>query len=836
MAAAAMLSFAALSTTAHAADTYGPPGLQANSIGSGNAAESTFAVSADFNNDGYPDIAVINTNTSTLSIFTSNAIGSLTLSHYYGVFNLASPRGIKAGDMNGDGKIDLVVSDTLGVSVLLGTGDPSATFSAASPQRPSLPNAESTSVVMLADINHDGKLDIVAGVSDSGGIADAADYYYDVLINMGGAKFIAVAQYEVDTVNENTVLAKIDGDAEFDIAYTIGDSVWWLKGNGGGNFQAAAKLIDLSNGINYVDAMKAVDLDGDGKTDLVMQDASGGGIWFAKGNGNGSFQPQVRLYNTGIPSNGGRGMGQPAIADVNGDGRLDVVSDGYVLLQQANHSFVFNQHIGYSQTHMLTSLDLNGDGRADMIAAGPGAGKIAIFLTLTGSPNKLIVSGGPQSTVFNTAFAKPLTIKVLDANNFGIKNLHIIISSPSGVAIPNSGGFSGLTDAQGMVSYTPIANGVLGCYTVYASVENYNAGAAMPAFELCHTGANDLTVTPASDNQSTLVSTAFGSSLQVRLTDPSNNPKSGVTVTFGVPKSGPRAILSAATAVTDVNGFASVTATASAMSGSYNVSVSAPGATPTSIKLTNAAAPGSAAAIFISGHTYAYVTKAFGSPLTVTVQDFGGNPVAGETVLVKVIPAGAATATFSSLSGVSNALGQVEFPATANGLVGQYAVKVSVQGSLLASPQTVQRYNIAEIPKFITLAGGTPQSTPVNTTFSQKLRVKVTAWDGAVTPQVKVYFVATGGAKLSAVSALADANGFAEVTATADSTVGTYQVSAIVYDTVLEAPIVQTFDLTNVGAAVSNMQSIPTLSEYGVMLLGMLMASIGAFWHRRRQM
>lgn len=97
----------------------------------------------------------------------------------------------------------------------------------------------------------------------------------------------------------------------------------------------------------------------------------------------------------------------------------------------------------------------------------------------------------------------------------------------------------------------------------------------------------------------------------------------------------------------------------------------------------------------------------------------------------------------------------------------------------------------------MTLVSNTPQSTTVNTSFAQKVRVKVIAFDNSVTQQVRVHFLATGGAVLPAASALADANGIAEVTATADAKVGAYQVTAIVYDTVLEHSITQTFNLTN---------------------------------------
>lgn len=109
-----------LAINAFAANISGPPGL---------------AVTADFSTDGYPDLAVLKYNSTkgitTLAIFTSNAIGTLSLAHAYGVFNFDGSRDIVAADVNDDGKIDLIVSDDLGGSILLGTGDAAASFVAA---------------------------------------------------------------------------------------------------------------------------------------------------------------------------------------------------------------------------------------------------------------------------------------------------------------------------------------------------------------------------------------------------------------------------------------------------------------------------------------------------------------------------------------------------------------------------------------------------------------------------------------------------------------------------------------------------------------------------------
>jgi hypothetical protein len=829
-------SLAAFTISASEAAIYGAPGVQPASIGSNYGAPYA-AATGDFNNDGYRDVAVIKNNNDdhgNLAIYTANAIGTLTLSHDYGIFNFKNPNGITAADVNGDGKIDLTVTDDLGVSVVLGVGDNTAAFIAASPQHPSLADADGyASEAAVADINHDGKPDIVTLARGNGTV------YIEVLLGTGGGKFISAYQYDIDSAI-NLSLVKLDADAEFDIVYGTHDKFSVMKGLGIGAFVPLGEVLNVDGNADLVLDAQTIDLDGDGKFDLVMTNFLGKGVWFAKGNGNASFQTPKHLYATGLSQSGGREMGKTVIADVNADGRLDVISDGYVLLQLADHSFALNQHIGYSETRMLTSLDLNSDTRSDVITRGPGLSDIAIFKTLSSPATHVTQTGTPQSTTFGTAFPIPLSITVQDAFNVAMPNLHVTFFAPVGVAVPSASAFSGLTDAQGKISYTAIANNVFGCYTLNAVIEGYNGG--NPAtFSLCNTGADVLAAT-AGDSQITLVNTPFPTPLQVKLTDDSNTPKSGVTVNFSGPSSGAGALLSASSAITDANGLASVTATANGKSGTYHVAVSAAGATPAAITLTNAAAAGSAASIYVdaSNPQYAYVGTAFSGPITIHVQDSSGNPVAGETVLYQVTPnAGSgASATFSALSAVSDIVGDAKVTAMANGFAGQYSVTVSVQGSQVVSPQTFALRNIPDLVGAMSLESGTPQSTEINTTFAQTLRVRVTNSDGLATPQVQVFFLDSGGVNLSAISVLADANGYAEVTATADSTVGSYQVTAIVdgNHTSTESPISQVFDLTNLAPVPVVDQSanpLPVLSNWMLAMLGLMMLVAGASRRRR---
>ena len=178
--------------------------------------------------------------------------------------------------------IDLVITDDLGVSVLKGSGNNNGDFSAFPLQRPALANADRISNPMLADLNHDGKLDIVVGVHESGNFGGTD--YFEVLQNIGFGSFILVGQYEVSYsgLNNGTTreaqLADIDGDGDFDLVFidtVVGGTVSWLKGAGNGTFAPQVPLLGAGGGVGNMDDIEVADIDGDGKLDLLMQNMYG---------------------------------------------------------------------------------------------------------------------------------------------------------------------------------------------------------------------------------------------------------------------------------------------------------------------------------------------------------------------------------------------------------------------------------------------------------------------------------------------------------------------------------------------------------------------------------
>jgi hypothetical protein len=206
------------------------------------------------------------------------------------------------------------------------------------------------------------------------------------------------------------------------------------------------------------------------------------------------------------------------------------------------------------------------------------------YLVSTALPTIQLTGGSPQTTVIFTAFGQALEATVKDSNGNPVSGMTVTFTVPASGASATLSSPTAVTDANGHARVTATANGTVGTYNVTATA----AGATGTAtFALTNTTSPTIQLTGGSP-QTTVIFTAFGQALEATVKDSNGNPVSGMTVTFTVPASGASATLSSATAVTDANGHARVTATANGTVGTYNVTATAAGATGTAtFALTN---------------------------------------------------------------------------------------------------------------------------------------------------------------------------------------------------------------------------------------------------------
>jgi uncharacterized protein (TIGR03437 family) len=278
------------------------------------------------------------------------------------------PTSVVAGDFNNDGKLDLAVASSGGVSVLLGNGD--GTFR--SPLTVVLPGGTASNIasrhLAVADFNRDGKLDLAEGSSAV------------LLLGRGDGTFQDPIGYGVPGP---LAAGDLNGDGKPDLA--VGRSagaVSILLGNGDGAFQPPAEFLAAASGGQVIIA----DFDGDGRPDLAVAGQATGGFGILLGKGDGTFARSFSVAGCvpNVVCSGGPGY-PLGVADLNGDGKLDIITSygfgqqrGAVLLGNGDGTFrevpgqtfsdgkLFPSGIGEFAT-VIVVADLNGDGKLDAV-------------------------------------------------------------------------------------------------------------------------------------------------------------------------------------------------------------------------------------------------------------------------------------------------------------------------------------------------------------------------------------------------------------------------------------------------------------------------------------
>ena len=788
---------------------------------------------------------------------------------------------IQAADLNHDGNLDIVFQAYTvangGNTLMVAYGDGHGGFSAPGTALPLPGSYNGVGTITLKDVNHDGWVDIV--VSENFNTATSSGTDILVYLNNGSGHFTAYGQYGTPTsIYDSAAVADFGGDGNADVVGVDIDSsgnngLVFVKGNNDGTFQDWVTKIPHGTVPSYLtggsggysgaaNTGTAADIDGDGCNDYVLGDMDGG-VWWFRGHCNDTFDNAVKLANppAGISVGNSRALlGKVFVADFNADGRKDIAYAGVIYLRQANGTYVADlpalcPSTGSWSCAFLASRDINGDGRPDLVATNRDPNLVTVYSSSHGTAhNVLLVGGNNQSTVFNTAFPTPLKVRVVDSGGFPVPNVEISYLAPTGLtasaSIPAGHGW---TDPQGYFSAPATANFAVGCYPVRIWFVAFSMSGA-DDFELCNTPANSLLISSGTP-QSQQINQQFANPLIAQVLDGANQPAPGISVSFTAPSGGASSLLTttvgnfagatnAVTAITDASGNATVYAQANGRTGSYTVSVSAPyyATTTGGFALTNTPPAGAAAQIVLTpAAMMGRINAQYAVPLVAQIADSGGTPILTTTVPITFAqtndPSLAAgvlmstgntpctTGTAGPLQ-VTSTQGQATIYLCANGFPGQFHIDAADSADSNVSEARATLSNRPPSPASVALSGGTPQTAPINTLFVQTLQVQVQTSSGQPAPFAVVFFSAPSSgpsAVLSATRAVTDQNGVATVTATANGEVGSYVVNARVFGDVAD-PIVS-FALTNTAPVAAT--PVPTLSQWGVLLLSLLLAALG---------
>jgi len=330
-----------------------------NGSGPGPAPRGT--ATADFTSDGKADIVTISNFTmGNILVVPGNGNGTFGTSSE--IAGTAQTQGLDAGDVNGDGKADVVAMTTSQVRIELGNGN--GTFTAGQV----LPLTLGGQVEpRLMDLDNDGDLDIVAPTFTA----------IQTLKNNGNGTFVTGPTSQVTGASVLSAIspAKLDPDGKADLFTVDGFSgtTYALRGNGSGGFTVSGQLY----GTGFVpEDIAAIDLNGDGYDDV----ATVGSFSFTLATGMTDGTGKFKKYLADATQYGGPGPTSVTAADLDQDGRTDLVVSSLAtpapkLTVLAGNGTAAMRKVGdfavgaLPQNPVITDYD--GDGQPDIVTAGP---------------------------------------------------------------------------------------------------------------------------------------------------------------------------------------------------------------------------------------------------------------------------------------------------------------------------------------------------------------------------------------------------------------------------------------------------------------------------------
>ncbi len=275
----------------------------------------TDVATGDLNGDGFLDIIVPEQNQDRLAVLLGNGNGTFDAPVFQVVGD--NPQFVGLADFNGDGILDAVNSNIGSGTMTFSRGVGDGTFNPAVPFTLDSGNANSAAALGIGDFNGDGNLDVA--------VSDLTTDEVNLFRGNGAGNFLApttaatgvfprgigVADFNEDGIADVAVANRgVDGDAG-------NDSVTVLFGAVGGTFVAGPTLVaeDRPN------AVRCLDVNGDGNQDIAITNSGAGSnsVLIYLGQGDGTFSAPLD-----IPSNGTAPTGLE-VADFNNDTLLDFV-------------------------------------------------------------------------------------------------------------------------------------------------------------------------------------------------------------------------------------------------------------------------------------------------------------------------------------------------------------------------------------------------------------------------------------------------------------------------------------------------------------------------------
>ena len=410
-------------------------------------------VIGDINGDGKPDMITTRGGADNVSVLLGNGAGGFSEATGSPFTTGAGtyPISVAIGDVNNDGKPDLAISEFFAGKVAVYLGDRLGGFTAAA----SSPFAVGTSprTVTMGDVNKDGNLDLAVANNGSSSVS--------VLLGDGAGGFTVSATLSPGTNPSDVVLVDVNKDGNPDVltANNGAGTASVLLGVGDGTFGAATPFVAGTQPFS----LAVGDINHDGNPDMTVANQGSNDVTILLGNGAGSFSAA-----TGSPHAVGAGPRYMAIGDANRDGHLDLAvasfTGGKVSLLLGDGAGGFgadNPILTAAGASDVSMGDLNNDGKPDMAVSNNTVGTISALLNTT--PVSTTLS---MATAVNYAVGtNPYSVAIGDTNNDGKQDM----------AVANyASGFVSILSGVGDGTFNAAVNYTAGTSPIFVALGDIN--------------------------------------------------------------------------------------------------------------------------------------------------------------------------------------------------------------------------------------------------------------------------------------------------------------------------------------------------------------------------
>ena len=359
---------------------------------------------ADVNGDGKPDVLTANT-AGSIGVLLGTGLGTLGAITTYTTGAGSGTRGLKVADANGDGKLDVFTANTLAntVGVLLGNGNgtfqsmvsyPASNATIINPRASSLPID-----IVVGDVNTDGKLDLLT--------CNFGNDTVGLLLGTGTGTFASATTYSAGFSGnpQEIALADVNNDGKLDVLTTNpipNDEVAVLLNTGAGTLQPP--ITYATTALNGAWGIAVGDLNSDGQPDIALM-AGRGTAGVLLGSSTGTFGP-LATY----PVANSEFYRNSAMSDINLDGKPDLITTDttslFVVTGTGTGGFGTARSFALDNGNRLGNIavaDINMDGRPDIVVANYHASSVSILLSTTPLPTHAALPGASVTLAPNPA-------------------------------------------------------------------------------------------------------------------------------------------------------------------------------------------------------------------------------------------------------------------------------------------------------------------------------------------------------------------------------------------------------------------------------------------------